>query len=104
MRTITFPTPTINAITWGGRNNDILFVTSEQYTYNMTYGGLSNTVNPPPAGAIFMVEGVGATGVPARKYCLDCCKRKNCPKCSHKKRKICTKKLQKTSQNMNALN
>lgn len=69
---ITLPTSTINAVAWGGPNNDILFVASEAYTYNMLQGGLNTTLHASPAGAIFKVEGIGATGVPARKYSLEC--------------------------------
>lgn len=67
---IEIPAEAVAAVTFGGPNLDILFVSTDVHPFNTTTGGISTRELSPLSGSIFMVKGLGSRGYPGRKLCI----------------------------------
>lgn len=61
------PTEMITSLAWGGKNLDILFVTSATEPYDLFTGEITDRKLTPDAGRVFMVKGLGVKGLPMKK-------------------------------------
>lgn len=64
LKTVIIPTPQVTSVCFGGKNRDILYVTTCSL-------GPNNKSLGQPAGAIFEVTGLGAKGLLANTVRLD---------------------------------
>lgn len=75
---IKIPAEAVAAVTFGGPNLDILFVSTDLFPFNTTTGSLSLRPISPLNGSIFMIKGYGAQGYPGRKMNFKCAANKKC--------------------------
>ena len=78
MNVIKIPAPVCGSLIWGGKNFDILFVTTYSKVRNIFTGENEDVPFTAESGQVFMVTGLNDKGFSARKACLscNCCKRK----------------------------
>lgn len=63
LRHVELPAKQITSVAFGGRNLDILYVTSTRENMNA-----SQISEQPMAGFVFAIHGLGAVGTPMRAY------------------------------------
>jgi sugar lactone lactonase YvrE len=69
--TIAMPTPLISSVIFGGRDLDRLFVTSidgEAAAREIPAAAANPVPSDPFSGAVFVIDGLGITGLPERRF------------------------------------
>lgn len=61
---IKVPASAVTAVEWGGKNLDKLFVLTASRAYDTQTGAVASTKFSADSGKVFVVTGLGATGVP----------------------------------------
>lgn len=91
---IKIPAQVCGSLAWGGKNLDILFVTTYSKVRNIFTGENEDVPFTAESGQLFMVTGLNDKGFPARKACIscNCCKQKQQLKEKHCNQDNCMKK------------
>lgn len=63
------PCAGVSLLTFGGRNMDTLYVTTQRAPFELSSGKMLLD-NSPESGKIFKIEGLKAKGYPPRNYCV----------------------------------
>lgn len=67
---IKIPAEIVTAVEWGGKNLDKLFVCTASKAFNIFTGKITDRIFSQGSGRVFVVSGLGTTGVPQNTVCI----------------------------------